>query len=256
MSNHSRDKVPLSSSLLGEAPAIRARFAWDLIGKGQVLILVALGACWSMFFSELRDEWLVNPQYSYGYIVPLLGMALLWRRWQDHPAAFPQERPALLGVVAGLLLLLLPLNIILEANPEWRLLYWANGFQVLALTCCFLYRWGGGPWLRHFVAALAFMLIAVPWPMQWEQTIIQGLMRFVAGLTVDVAGIMSIPAIQRGNLIEVGPGIVGIDEACSGVRSLQSALMLSLFLGEVNRFSWLRRAGLIGGSLLFVLLSN
>ncbi len=67
---------------------------------------------------------------------------------------------------------------------------------------------------------------------------------------------LGIPAIQHGNLIEVGVGLVGIDEACSGVRSLQSSLMLSLFLGEVNRWSWTRRAALLGASLIFVLVAN
>src|SRR5262249_19062525 len=85
---------------------------------------------------------------------------------------------------------------------------------------------------------------------------VQNLMRFVAGLTVEVSGVLGIPAIQHGNLIEVGSGVVGIDEACSGVRSLQSALMLSLFLGELHRFSWRRRAGLLGASLVFVLIAN
>jgi exosortase/archaeosortase family protein len=100
------------------------------------------------------------------------------------------------------------------------------------------------------------MLIAVPWPMELEQAVIQNLMRFVAGLTVEVAGWLGIPAVQHGNLIEVGVGVVGIDEACSGVRSLQSALMLSLFLGEMHRFSAFRRTALVGASLVFVLLAN
>jgi exosortase len=256
MPEPSQYMVNMPSTVPEGAQAPSSRFAWDGLGRGQTLILFALGACWLLFFNELRDEWQVNPQYSYGYLVPLLGGALLWRRWPDRPAASPRKISALLGVVVGLLLLQLPLNIFLEANPEWRLLYWINGFQVMALTGCLLYRWGGGPWIRHFALPLGFMLIAVPWPMQWEQTIIQGLMRFVAGLTVDVAGVLGIPAIQHGNLIEVGTGTVGIDEACSGVRSLQSALMLSLFLGEMHRFSWLRRAGLIGSSLVFVLLAN
>jgi exosortase len=220
------------------------------------LILFALAACWFLFFNELRGEWQVNPQYNYGYVVPLLGAALLWRRWPDRPAVVPGKNSVLTAAIICLLLLQLPLNVVWEANPEWRLLYWINGFQVIGLTALFLYRGGGGAWVRHFGPPILFMLIAVPWPMETEQFIIQGLMRFVAGLTVDVAGFLSIPALQHGNLIEVGTGIVGIDEACSGVRSLQSALMLSLFLGELYRFSSLRRLALIGASLLLVLLAN
>ncbi len=136
------------------------------------------------------------------------------------------------------------------------LLYWVNGFQVVALTLALLYYLGGRSWMRYFAPPLLFMLIAVPWPMELEQWAIQGLMRFVAGLTVVVVGLFGIPADRHGNPIEVGNGIVGIDEACNGVRSLQSALMLSLFLGEMHRFSQSRRGLLRAGSLLFVLVAN
>jgi exosortase/archaeosortase family protein len=100
------------------------------------------------------------------------------------------------------------------------------------------------------------MLIAIPWPMAWEQGGVQGLMRFVAYLTVEVAGWLNIPAVQHGNLVEVGAGVLGIDEACSGVRSLQSGLMVSLFLGELHRFSALRRISLLAVSLVLVLFAN
>ena len=226
-----------------------------LLGGWQ-LALMALGVCWFLFFNAVHGEWQTNPQYGYGYVVPLLGLALLWRAWPHRPAAAPGEGLAL-GLVAGtLLLLLLPWRLAIEANPEWRLLYWFGGFQIAGLSLCYFYFAGGWPWVRHFAPALLFMLIAAPWPMNLEQAIVQNLMRFVAALTVEVAGVLGIPAIQHGNLIEVGAGVVGIDEACSGVRSLQSALMLSLFLGELHRFSWRRRAGLLGASLVFVLIAN
>ncbi len=230
--------------------------AWRFLLSGMALGSVSLGACWLLFFNELRGEWQVNPQYSFGFVVPFLGVVLLLRRWPDRPETRPARAfwPNLLAV--GLLFLQLPLGLLFEANPEWRLLYWANAFQVFALTFCVLYQFGGVRWIRHFGMPLLFMLIAVPWPMNLEQTAIQGLMRIVAGLTVEVANFLSIPAVQHGNLIEVGVGLVGIDEACSGVRSLQSALMLSLFLGEINRFPALRRAGLLGASLMLVLFAN
>ncbi len=220
------------------------------------LAVFALAGCWTLFFSELRGEWEINPQYNYGYLVPLLGAILVWWRWPARPSPQPGTSRWTDFVGLGLLALLLPTTLIREANPEWRMLFWWHGCLVLALSVCLLYRVGGWPWVKYFIPPLAFMLIAVPWPMEWEQAIIQDLMRLVAALTIQVAGWLGIPAVQHGNLIEVANGVVGINEACSGVRSLQSGLMLSLFLGEMNRFSASRRAALIGGSLCCVLLAN
>jgi exosortase len=224
--------------------------------SSEALILFALAICWLLFFNELRDEWQINPQYNYGFVVPFLAASLFWRRWADRPAIAPGHMSLLPIIVIGLLFLELPFSVVFEANPEWRLLYWTNGFQILGLTFCLLYYWGGKPWVRHFSFPLLFLLVAIPWPMELELWTIQGLMQFVAGLTVDVADFLNIPAVQHGNLVEVANGVVGIDEACSGIRSLQSALMISLFLGELYRFSWVRRGVLVGASLIFVLLAN
>jgi exosortase len=228
-----------------------------MLRDGCALAGIAVAACWLLFFNELRGEWAINAQYNYGYLVPLLGAALLWRRWPERPEASVRNHPTLVALLAlVLVLLLLPLRVAQQANPEWRLLYWIQGFQALGMSCCLLYHLGGGSWVRFFLAPIAFMLIAVPWPMRWEQAAVQGLMRFAAGLTIETADWLGIPAVRHGNLIEVGAGVVGIDEACSGVRSLQSALMLSLFLGELHRFSPIRRVSLFLASMVFVLAAN
>jgi exosortase len=188
--------------------------------------------------------------------VPLLGLALFWRRWPERPSG-TRGNPRLAALLAAASLMpLLPLRVILEANPEWRLIFWLQGALVLALTFCLLYAAGGSSWVRFFAPPLLFMLIAVPWPMQLEQAVIQSLMRLVAGLTVEVLGLLGIPSLQQGNLIQIGAGTVGIDEACSGVRSLQSGLMLSLFLGEMHRFPAWRRVGLVAASFVVVLVAN
>src|ERR1700691_3137845 len=113
MSEPSQYMVNVPSSVPARTQAPCSHFAWDRLERGQTLVLFALGACWFLFFNELRVEWQVNPQYSYGYLVPLLGAALLWRRWPDRPAACPRQIPVLSGVIAGLFLLQLPLNIFL-----------------------------------------------------------------------------------------------------------------------------------------------
>ncbi len=224
---------------------------------GLILALLALGMCWALFFESVRGEWSLNAQYSFGWFVPALAGILFWRRWTQRPEPSAPNRPVAVGVVAiGLLFLGFPIRLLLEANPEWRLLYWMQGAQAIGLTGCFLFWAGGGAWLKYFAPPLLFALIATPWPMGLETTAIQGLMKLVAALTVEIANFMNIPCIQMGNLIEVCSGVVGIDEACSGVNSLQSALMISLFLGEQHRFTFLRRLGLVFGSLLFVVVAN
>ena len=75
-----------------------------------------------------------------------------------------------------------------------------------------------------------------------ETSLIQGLTRADTGITTELLGWIGIPAIPHGNVIEVATGMVGIDEACSGIRSFQATLMISLFLGEFYRLTVFRRA--------------
>lgn len=248
---------PFTPTTLIAKPAdgLRTLFLnWRLNGWG--LATMALAAAWLLCFNELRGEWQINPQYNYGYVVPLLSLALFWRRWPERPQPSPASS-GFAGLSAiGALALLLPLRVIAEANPEWRLVFWVHASLTLALTLCLVYRAGGWRWVIYFAPPVVFVLIAVPWPTGIERAIIQNLMRLVALCTVQLLDLLNIPALAQGNLIQVGAGTVGIDEACSGVRSLQSGLMLSLFLGEMHRLSMKRRIGLVAVSFFVVMAAN
>src|SRR6202008_342299 len=74
--------------------------------------------------------------------------------------------------------------------------------------------------------------------------------------TVWLLNLFHTSAVQHGNLIEVKNGLLGIDEACSGVRSLQATLMVSLFLGELYRASRLRRIVIVLCGVLIAFLCN
>ncbi|MFL6589558.1 MAG: exosortase/archaeosortase family protein [Chthoniobacterales bacterium] len=204
--------------------------------------VVVLGLVWLEVVSRLRLEWSINPQYSYGWAVPFLAAYIFWRRWHSAPAAAAPNAP----VVWSALLVLaaaatVPVRLILEANPDWRLLSWVLALSAVAASAAAVYLTGGITWLRHFAFPILFFLVAVPWPTFLEQIVIQGLMRIDALVNVEVLTAIGIPAVQLGNVIEVGSGFVGIDEACTGIRSLQATFMVSLFLGEFYGFSVLRR---------------
>jgi exosortase len=210
---------------------------------------------WLLLVSRLRFEWSINPQYGYGWTVPFLAAYTFWRRSQNAPPPSPPD----FRILAGLLIILaavflLPVRLIQEANPDWRLLSWAMALAVGVITACGVYLSGGLRWVRHFTFPILFFFVAVPWPTNLEQFVIQGLMRADALINVEILNAIGIPAVQLGNVIEVGSGFVGIDEACTGIRSLQATFMVSLFLGEFYGFTISRRVILVvaGAVLAFV----
>jgi len=85
---------------------------------------------------------------------------------------------------------------------------------------------------------------------------VQGLMRTVAAVATEAITLFGIPAQLEGNLIRVNTGLVGVNEACSGVRSLQTSLMIGLLFGELKRFSLSRRLLLLLGALAIAVIAN
>ena len=206
-------------------------------------IVPGLLALW--LFHHLQFEWSINEQYNYGWAVPFLAAFLFYQRWAARPAAPPMRNLALIVAQWVILLLLLPVRLIEEANPDWRLLSWIFALAVVGYWLLALARTGGGAWVRYFAFPVCFVLVAVPWLVQVENVVVQGLTRAVAFVAVEMAGWIGIGAYQLGNVIQLHNGVVGVDEACSGVKTLQAAIMVALFLGDLLRLTITRRVLLV-----------
>jgi exosortase len=244
----------MASTLLHEPPSVSPARAGRLRSAAGLAALVVV---WLEVCLHLHNEWNINPQYSYGWSIPLLAAFLFYRRWTDRPAAEQPIAPlATLAVIALLAAPLLPARIISIANPDWRLLSWALGCCAAGISFALINLIGGRPWMRHFAFPILFMLVGVPWPANLEQRIVLGLMQADAAIVLQVLNAIGTIAIQRGNVIELSTGVVGIDDACTGVRSLQSTLMIALLLGEYYRMSAGRRVVLVGAALAFAFFCN
>ena len=162
-------------------------------------------------------------------------------------APLPAGRGRLPVVLA---LSLLPIRVVHEINADWPLCAWLLALDVVALSLYAIFLAGGWPWVRHFLFPVSFILVAVIWPYRIEHGLTQGLMRTVAALDVELLDWINVPAFQHGNLIEINTGMVSIDAACSGIRSLQSTVMAALFLGELYLLTRPRRALLIVGGMV------
>ncbi|MGH7976578.1 MAG: archaeosortase/exosortase family protein, partial [Limisphaerales bacterium] len=211
-----------------------------------VFCLLPFAWLWFVLVNQLRVEWTLNPQYSYGWAVPFLCAFLIWQRLQQPDdrrqttAGGNQKLSAGIrssifylpsSVFCLLAFLYFPTRLIEEANPGWRLISWALALEVIGLTLCALRLMLdgkaeitkseiGGRFLSHsslqfsdFIFPICFFLVAVPWPTFIEQPLIQGFTRMDASATCELLGWIGVPAMPHGNIIEVATGEVGIAEA-------------------------------------------
>lgn len=212
---------------------------------------------WAWLFWHLRDEWSLNPQYNYGWIVPLAAIVIFYLRCRNRPPGSIPHHKFMARIAQWFcLILLLPIRVVEIANPDWRLVGWVLAAVAVAFSLLELYRNGGREWAKHFAFPIFFPLIAVPWPVEIENIVVQCLTRAVVASAVEIVGWLGIGALQIGNVIELHNGFVGVDEACSGVRTLQAGLMLSLLLGELFCLRTARRWLLLTAGLAWIFLCN
>ena len=208
--------------------------------------LVLLAAIWGPVVYLLGAQWSVYQEYEYGWAVPVLCLYLAIRRFDSlPPVTLPRHKitALVLLVAAGLVYWLM--RGLQEADPIWRLASYGLALSAVAMTLWTVYLTRGRRRAWHFAFPVAFFLVAVPWPTPVEGFVIQNLTRLNAGLVTEVLNLAGVPALLHGNVIEVSTGLVGIDEACSGIRSFQATLMIALFFGEFYRLPAMRRWGLV-----------
>ncbi len=244
----------MTHSALPVSPESRSPWLSPTAIPGVVLGLVAL--VWLPACLRFSIEWSVNAQYYYGWAVPFLAAYLAYERLDRCPAAsFPTHRLVPVLLIALLALPQPLLRMVGEANSDWRLISWAMAVSAGGISAGILYLFGGWPWIRQFGFPVLFLATAIPWPTSMETFFVQGLMRINAIISAEFVTFCGIPALAHGNVIQLPSGTLGVNEACSGIRSFQSTLMAAIFLGGLYQLPVAARVGLAlaGAGLAFCL---
>jgi len=205
------------------------------IGLGTILPflpMIVIGIWW---LNDLRFQWASQIEYQFGWMVAMLTAYLVWERWETRPREdepSPAWCPLLLALLGTPLVAVAELYKIGVARTQ-------ASSMLLSLGCTFfitaniLLACGPRTW-RHFLFPIGFLFIAVPLPKLIWDPIVFGLRDFVTLLNIETLNLMGIPAQRQGYVIVTPRCDVSVDEACSGVRSLQSSVMAALFVGDLS----------------------
>ena len=214
------------------------------------VILCLLGTAAVALAVWLWPEWRQNPDLSHGLLMPIIFAALVYEARQQ-PAHFIRNGLAVRVAVAFLLcctLAALAAAGLYAASVDWShplvdcsltmalVTLLAAGLLVFANRSV---GWLGCNW-TGFVA-IVLWLLCTPMPPGTYSRLTIALQLGISEAVLRTLHVLGIAAIRHGNIIELGRATVGVEEACSGIRSLISCVFAGfLFSGTLVRRPWAR----------------
>lgn len=219
-------------------------------GSGGRWLALALLALWAAVIAPWSAAWSAAPEQAYGWGVPALALALAWERRGEKPASGrPASGRGRATATIAALAMLPPALTVLAANPLWPLAQWISVALAITATLALLAMAGGADAVRRWAFPIFFVGTALTWPTAVTVRLVGTLVAFNANLAANLVSALGHPAVVHGNVIELAAGYVGVDEACSGLRSLQTVWMAGWFFGDLFRLRWPRRIVLVIASL-------
>lgn len=244
--------VPTRSGGLGQ----KLTYNWAFTFLEAILWVWSIAVC--------VPYWIRDDNYAYGWVVPFLMFFFLWRRlgsenkgfWEECAADATDGRRINPWLLAMAGVALFPTEVLRAEYHQSGLILWGINIAKVVFSMAGAWWLGGRRLWRLTLFPLLFFLTAVPWPNTIAHWLTQNLMREVAGAVRELMLWCNVPLEQQGGLLITSNGPVGIVEACSGIRSLQSGLMVSLAIGELLWISPARRLVLVIAAIAMALISN
>jgi exosortase len=187
------------------------------------LPVAVLGVLYAPVLKALVVNWVEDPDYGHGFLVPVFAGYALWRsrgRWQQltpEPSNF--GLPAILFGIA--------LLIVGSLGAE---LFLSRVSLLVILAGMVLYLFG-----RKTLFAVAFplcyLVLMIPLPTIVYNQLTFPLQLIASRLAAGSLDVVQVPVLREGNLLVLPNHTLEVVEACSGIRSLMSLFALAIAYG-------------------------
>lgn len=202
----------------------------------KLLLVGVLCGTYVPVLYELVRDWIRDPNYAHGFLIPLISGYLVWRKRGDL-SKIP-HRPALIGLLGVLVA-----NAMLIVGSAGAEVFSQRVSLVLLLASLvvFLYGWRH---LRITGFAIALLLLAIPLPYVIYYGLTAPMQSFAAKCAIVGLRGVGIPAVGQGNIIHLSDTSLEVAEACSGIRSLYAFLAVGALVANATPILLWGRIGL------------
>lgn len=231
--------------------------------------------------------WILKQDYSFGWLVPAFVVFVVYDRWpritaaaaacaaEGSPRAAGWQKWALrlfVGVVltCGVLMFLLgafyragagssqpgTLAIALGVAGILLPLLFLNAPETPAATRAGFFSDARVGLVKWFIFPALVWLVSAPMVSAIETQLSLFLLRKVVTVVAFVFDVLGLPLEQQGNVLALPTGNVGVEDACSGIRSLTACLFAGSFLSAVFLEKLWKKIALVVAAMCFAFFTN
>ncbi|MGL6073505.1 MAG: exosortase/archaeosortase family protein [Fimbriiglobus sp.] len=226
--------------------AITDRLGWLGVVLTGLTVVYSLGLFWRL-----------EPGNSDRFLILVGALWVAYRelpRWRALPVSPWPILGTLLILVAGVALWP-PTRLISQIGPRPVVLWWSGAAFVGMLVGLMLARYG-----YSRLRAAAFSIVVLGFAMPIPNRILLPLQELLQSVTTFVAyhsfQLVGMTVVRSGFVLEMTGGKLGVEEACSGVRSLTALTAIAAFIAYFRGFGPLRGTALVALSVPIVCAVN
>ena len=213
-----------------------------------LVILALLGALYYPIIPLWVSELYSDPNYSHGFIVPLISGYFVYLRMAELNAAPVQPSNHGLWVLSGGLLLL----VVAYVGTE----YFTMRSSIIIITSGIILYLFGKAILRLLLLPLGYLFFTVPIPYIIYDAVAFPLKLVITKYSVAALKLFGIIVWREGNIIMFPNIELEVADACSGIRSLVSLLALAVAFAYVTQDRNWKRAVLVASAIPVSVFAN
>ena len=229
----------------------------DLVDRKKLIqqwivpaVLVLSAVVWSFWdvLKGLYIQWMTNEDFSYGVLIPLIALYLVWEKRKSLSTIMPELD------LRGILVMVGAIGLYIVGDLGAELF----ARRVAVITFCIGAVWWlyGQRVLRALVFPLMLLFLMLPLPGIVYRNLTFSLQIFSSKISVALLNALGFLAYREGNIIDMGFGQFQVVEACNGLRFIMPMLTMGfLFAFFRPQVRW-KRLALIGVTIPLAMLTN
>jgi len=227
--------------------SVLALMMHPLVGICVLGLVIALlyQSAWGWLF----ETWWSVPEYSHGFLVPLVSLYLVWIRREQLVQLDPRARP----MAGGLVLLTSGLFLLAGKAGGWLLPQAVSLLVLLPGIVLFVWGWNH---LKALALPLAYLQFMVPWMDEFFEQIHWPFQLLSASIGISILQSLGIPVLHEGKYILLPTITLEVARECSGVRFLTSVIALGIPLVYLTQRTWWRASSVIVFGVVITILTN